>query len=81
MLTPFCYHVAMAQYASEFMKGLPANQRAAYRKLIDNGSAYLERASDGSQYLIVIDPARLDEAIFARLPDGTEAVCIGNRVR
>ena len=71
----------MAKYATDFLRSLPANQRAEYQKLIKQGRAYLERAADGSEYLIVIDPARLDEAIFARPLDGTELVCIGNRVR
>jgi hypothetical protein len=71
----------MAKYATDFLRGLPVKQRAESQKLIKQRRAYLERAADGSQYLIVIDPARLDEAIFARPQDGAEPVCIGNRVR
>lgn len=71
----------MAKYATDFLKGLSAKQRAEYKKMIKQNRAYLELAADGSQFLIVIDPARLDEAIFARPLDGAEPKCIGNRVR
>jgi len=71
----------MAKYVKDFLKGLPSNKRVEYQRMIERDSAYLERAADGSQYLIVIDPARLDEAIFARLSETSDPTCIGNRVR
>lgn len=71
----------MAKYAKDFLKGLPRQQRVQFQKLIKHGSAYLERTDDGSQLLIVIDPGRNDEAVWAALPDSGEAKCIGNRVR
>ena len=70
-----------AKYAKDFLKGLPRHQRAQFQKLIKHGGAYLERTDDGSQLLIIIDPGRNDEAIWAALPDSGEAKCIGNRVR
>lgn len=71
----------MAQYATDFLKGLPPRLRVEYQRHIKAGGAYLERAADGSQLMIIMDPARLDEAIFARPADGTDPVCIGNRAR
>jgi len=71
----------MAKYVKDFLKGLPNKKRVEYQNTIHRGSAYLERAADGSQYFIVIDPARLDEAIFARVSETSEPTCIGNRVR
>ena len=71
----------MSMYAKDFLKCVSAQQRPQFHKLIKSGNAYLERADDGSQLLIVIDPGRNDEAMFACMPDGGEAKCIGNRVR
>jgi hypothetical protein len=71
----------MPKYARDFFKSLPIRQRVEFQKLVKSGTAYLERAPDGSQYLVVLDPARLDEAVFARLPETVEVTCVRNRVR
>jgi hypothetical protein len=71
----------MTKYKKEFLKGLNQRRRTQYREMIRRGRAYLERAEDGSQLLIIADPGGMDEAIWAAVPDADEARCIGNRVR
>jgi len=71
----------MAEYKKEFLKGLADRRRAEYREMIRRGNAYLERADDGSQLLIVTDPGGKDEAVWAAVPESNQAKCIGSRVR
>ena len=71
----------MIQYKKEFLKGLSDRRRTEYREMIRRGGAYLERAEDGSQLLIVTDPGGKDEAMWAAVPDSGQVKCIGTRAR
>ena len=70
----------MAKYSKDFMRCCPQPKRKDFQTKLRLRQAYLERAPDGSQYMIVLDPAGMDEAMFACLEDGT-VTCVGNRVR
>jgi len=59
----------VTKYANNFFKACPQHKRAHFRKMIKYGTAYLEWADDRSHYLIVTDPGRNDEAIFACLSE------------
>jgi hypothetical protein len=71
----------VAQYATQFLVGLSDKRRAKYKKLIEARKAYLEHNGEGSQLLIIPNPKRKVEDIFARQPDAAKATCIGKRVR
>ena len=71
----------MTKYATKFLPGLSDKQRAEFKQLIQARKAYLEQNGDGSEVLIILNPGRNEEDIFAHPLDSQTAICIGKRTK